>query len=71
MSVKKYLKGCFMSSNEPIEIHEIIGDGVYQFQTHQRMMWNASPIHYRCYDWLKEAYPEIHKEYIAVMEVSK
>lgn len=59
-----------MSSNEPVNTTEIIGNGIYQFQTRQRMIWATSPIQYQCYDWLKEAYPEIHKEYIAVMEVA-
>ena len=55
-----------MSSNEQVKITEIIGNGIYQFNTNQRMIWATSPIQYQCYDWLKEAYPDIYKEFVAV-----
>lgn len=60
-----------MSSNSK-EVSKIIADGIdsFVYATQNRQIW-SSPIEFACYEWLQQAYPDIFKEFIAVMEVSK
>lgn len=59
-----------MSSNNK-DISKIIAEGLQTFTYgSSRVVW-SSPIEFACYEWLQEAYPDIFKEFIAVMEVSR
>ena len=55
-----------MSSNSPTQ-----AKAIFYYETQNRAIWNTSPIEFACYAWLQEAYPDIFKEFIAVMEVSR
>ena len=57
------------SSKKPIS--DVISDAIsYTWVNKQRAMWQPS-VELECYEWLREAYPNIFAEFKAVHDVSK
>jgi len=62
-----------MSSNNTSSITNIISDGINSFvysNASSTVIWSIS-IEKKCYDWVKEAYPDIFKEFEAIQDIER
>lgn len=52
------------------DITKILTDGLMKMQNERKDMFKP-PIELECYEWLREAYPNIYAEFRAVHDVSE